>query len=202
MKTVLHVGCGPQSIMGSEFFQDKEQWKELRLDIDPSVQPQIVASMTDMAPIANGSMDVVFSSHNLEHLYPHEVGTALAEFRRVLKDDGYVLCLCPDLQMVATLVADGFLEEPAYITQAGYPIAPLDILYGWRLALAQGQMHMAHHCGFTEKSLANAFLQAGFRSVAMRRQRRLLQLAASASVRPLSDVQVQDMLAAHIGPAQ
>ncbi|MBQ9454005.1 MAG: methyltransferase type 11, partial [Desulfovibrio sp.] len=101
-----------------------------------------------------------------------------------------------------TLVADGFLEEPAYITQAGYPIAPLDILYGWRLALAQGQMHMAHHCGFTEKSLANAFLQAGFRSVAMRRQRRLLQLAASASVRPLSDVQVQDMLAAHIGPAQ
>ena len=43
------------------------------------------------------SVDAVFSSHNIEHLYPHEVPLALKEFMRVLKPDGFVLMTCPDL---------------------------------------------------------------------------------------------------------
>ena len=43
------------------------------------------------------AFDAVFSSHNLEHLYPHQVKEALAEFYRVLKPEGMIVI--SDLQM-------------------------------------------------------------------------------------------------------
>ncbi|WP_223306848.1 class I SAM-dependent methyltransferase [Acidithiobacillus ferrivorans] len=164
-KTFLHVGCGParKEQAGSGF--RGEEWQELRLDIDPSVQPDIVGTMTDMSAVADASVDAVYSSHNIEHLYPHEVPLALAEFRRVLKDDGFVVLTCPDLQSVAALVAEDKLTEPAYVSPAG-PIAPLDILYGLRSAMAAGNLYMAHRCGFTMRVLMGTLQAAGFKSVA------------------------------------
>src|SRR3954471_5234183 len=139
-RLVLHVGCGvahPRKLPEAWF--PRAEWQEVRLDIDPAVAPDIIASITDMAVLRPGIFDAVWSSHNLEHLYPHEVPLALTEFRRVLKPDGFVLVTMPDLQSVARLVADGLLEEAAYISPAG-PIAPHDILYGLRPALAQGNL--------------------------------------------------------------
>lgn len=62
-----------------------------------TVQPDLVGTMTDMKAVCSASVDVVFSSHNIEHLYAHEVEVALAEFHHVLKPDGFVLLTCPDL---------------------------------------------------------------------------------------------------------
>jgi hypothetical protein len=45
------------------------------------LNPDIVGTMTDMSAVADASVDALFSSHNIEHLYPHEVPVALAEFR-------------------------------------------------------------------------------------------------------------------------
>lgn len=161
MRTVLHVGCGPKTISGMPpYFQDGH-WREVRLDIDPAVNPEVLGTMTDMGAVKSGSMSAVFSSHNVEHLYPHEVPVALAEFRRVLKPDGFALITCPDLQSVARLVADDKLLEPAYHSGMG-PIAPLDILYGHNASIARGNHYMAHRGGFTARTLANALTQSGF----------------------------------------
>lgn len=138
-----------------------ESWREVRLDIDPGVSPDIVASMTDMSMVKTGSMGAIWSSHNLEHLYSHEVPVALAEFRRVLDEDGFALITLPDLRQVAALIADDKLEEPAYISPRG-PISPLDILYGHRASIVKGNFYMAHRTGFTAKSLAQAIVAAGF----------------------------------------
>jgi len=54
-------------------------------------------------------MEAIFTSHNIEHLYPHEVPLAFAEFLRVLKPDGFFVVTCPDLQSVCALVAKGNL---------------------------------------------------------------------------------------------
>ena len=62
--------------------------------------------------------------------------------RRVLDESGVLVLTCPDLQSVAQLVADDKLLEPAYHAPAG-PIAPLDILYGHRPAMAAGNLFMA-----------------------------------------------------------
>jgi SAM-dependent methyltransferase len=165
---VLHVGCGAYAPEKLHPVFRKDDWHEVRLDIDHTVQPDIVASMTDMAPVADGSVDAVFSSHNLEHLYPNDVQVALKEFQRVLKSTGFALITLPDLQEVARLVATGNLAEPAYMSALG-PIAPLDILYGYRPALAAGNLFMAHHTGFTGQMLMNALTDAGFAAVTVQR---------------------------------
>jgi predicted O-linked N-acetylglucosamine transferase (SPINDLY family) len=164
MKTFLHVGCGNNRKNRTTRGFNLPDWKELRLDINPSVEPDIVGTMLDMSAVADGSVDALFSSHNIEHLYAHEVLLALAEFRRVLKPDGFLVITCPDLQSVCQLIADDKLVEPAYNSPAG-PIAPLDILYGLRASLEQGNHYMAHRCGFTEKVLVGTLNDAGFGSV-------------------------------------
>ncbi len=169
MKTFLHLGCGPKRKAQTTRGFNTDDWNELRFDIDASVQPDVVGSMTDMSALAPASVDALFSSHNIEHLYPHEVPLALKEFIRVLKPGGFIVITCPDLQSVCRLVAEDKLTEAAYTAPAG-PIAPIDILYGHRAALARGNLYMAHRCGFTEKVLISTLQSAGFAHVASRRR--------------------------------
>jgi len=161
---VLHVGCGVDAPAKLPPVFRGEDWREIRLDIDPGVQPDHVASITDMHVIADRAVDAVYSSHNIEHLYPHEVPLALREFHRVLKASGFAFIKVPDLREVARYVAEGKLEDPLYMSPMG-PIAPLDILYGHRASLADGNAFMAHRTGFTGETLGNALINAGFEAV-------------------------------------
>lgn len=165
MKKFLHIGCGPKSKNQTTPEFSAGAWEELRLDIDESVNPDIVGTMTDMSAVASESVDAIFSSHNIEHLYPHEIPVALKEFLRVLKPDGFAVITCLDLQSVCALVAADKLIEAAYTSPAG-PIAPLDILYGHRPALARGNLFMAHRCGFTQKVLDGTLRASGFQTTA------------------------------------
>lgn len=162
----LHVGCGSKHQPQTPFAE--KPWHELRLDINPLAQPDIVGTMTDMSSVPDASVDCVYSSHNIEHLYPHEVPLALQEFRRVLKPDGFVLITCPDLQSVCALVAENKLLDPAYQSRMG-PITPLDILYGHRASMQNGNLYMSHRCGFTAKSLAFTLNSEGFASAVQAR---------------------------------
>ena len=196
-KIFLHVGCGPQSKEGTTPGFNKPNWDELRLDIDPSVAPDITGSMTDMSGVMNASVDAIFSSHNIEHLYPHEVSVALVEFLRALKPDGFLVLTCPDLQSVCKLVAENKLTDPAYQSPAG-PIAPIDILYGHRPAMAKGNLYMAHRCGFTEKVLIATLREAGFATVAVaRRLHPYYDLWAVASKQELTHDAVVKLAGAH-----
>ena len=161
MKTFLHVGCGPQYKSEIKGF-DNENWKEIRFDIDEKVDPDIVGTLLDMSAVETGSVDAIYSSHNIEHVFPHEVPIVLREFHRVLKDDGMVVLVCPDLQSVCEAVVDDKLLQPLYESPAG-PISPIDILYGYRPAIARGNEYMAHKGGFTYSVLNDAFIEAGFK---------------------------------------
>ena len=130
MKTLLHVGCVPQYKSQIKGF-DNENWKEIRFDIDEKVNPDIVGTLIDMSEVETNSVDAIYSSHNIEHVFPHEVPIVLKEFYRVLKDDGMVVLRCPDLQSVCQAVVDDKLLQPLYESPAG-PISPIDILYGHR----------------------------------------------------------------------
>jgi SAM-dependent methyltransferase len=148
--TILHVGSGHASL---------PTWcdglTETRLDIDPGCKPDVVASMLDMGEI--GTFDVLYCSHALEHLYPHEVPVALAEFRRVLKPDGAVLIFVPDLEGISAT------EEAVYESPCG-PITGLDMIYG-KISYLADAPHMAHHTGFVRTTLVKTLEAAGFRGV-------------------------------------
>ena len=147
MPTVLHVGCGRQPL--PEWLDGHD---EVRLDIDPGVEPDIIASMTDLGDI--GPFDVLYTSHTLEHLYPDEVPIALAEFRRVLKPGGFATIIVPNL--------DGILptEDVVYEAPSG-PVCGLDMYYGAGSRIGNNR-YMAHHCGFVPSTLKAVVDQAGF----------------------------------------
>ena len=196
----LHVGCGPKRKERTTRGFNTAAWSEIRLDIDPSVSPDVIGTMTDMASVSSGSVNAVFSSHNIEHLYPHEVPLALAEFMRVLTSDGFAVITCPDLQSVCALIADDKLTEAAYTSPAG-PIAPLDILYGHRPAMARGNLYMAHRCGFTQSVLAATLKASGFASVAsMRRSGPNFDLWALASKSARSEDEMKQLAQTYFAP--
>jgi len=198
MPTFLHIGCGPKHKDRTTRGFNTDAWTELRFDIDESVQPDLVGTMTDMSAVASESVDAIFSSHNIEHLYPHEVPLAFREFLRVLKPEGFLLLTCPDLKSVCALVADDKLTEAAYTSPAG-PIAPIDILYGHRPAMERGNLFMAHRCGFTQKVLDGTLRACGFQTVASAARDRapFFDLWAMASKSARSEDEMRALAAEH-----
>jgi hypothetical protein len=166
-RIVLHVGSGrlDLGLLAPPFRQPP--WRQVRVDIDPEVKPDITASITNMPTVPDGSCDAVFSANTLEHLYPHEVPAALGEFRRVLRPGGFMMLGVPDLRVIARAVLEDKLEETAYVSAAG-PVTPIDMLFGFRPAMKSGNLWMAHHTGFTPKSFRTALVAAGFEVIEIR----------------------------------
>lgn len=154
MKRILHVGCAthplPQMFNGCD---------EIRLDIDIGCNPDICASMTEMGEI--GHFDLIYCSHALEHLYPHDVSKALGEFIRVLNDGGRAVIMVPDLQDIAAN------DTPLYQCEEG-PVTGLDLIYGVSWSVRQS-LYWAHHTGFIDRTLESAMTTAGFREVIVKR---------------------------------
>ena len=160
---LLHVGCGYKTIKHLPALFH-ENWEEIRLDLDPRTKPDIVGSVVDLSAIDDNSVDTVYSSHNLEHLYSHEVIPALKEFIRVLKPTGFSVITLPDLQSIAQLIVDDKLMDVAYQSKVG-AISAIDMVYGHRTSVAAGNRFMPHCTGFTRTSLTAALNNAGFKEV-------------------------------------
>ena len=186
MRTLLHVGCGRKRKDSTTIGFNTSSWSEVRLDIDPEVGPDIIGTLQSMPAVGTSSIDAIFSSHNIEHLYPHEVPLALAEFRRVLKPSGFALITCPDLRSVCAQVAADQLTEAAYVSPSG-PIAPIDIIYGHRASMEAGNLYVAHRCGFTEKVLVGSLNAAGFTQIASLTRPAAFDLWALATTEPWAD---------------
>lgn len=190
-RRVLNAGSGPITSRQLHPMFRKSPWREVRLDIDPATEPDVVSSITDMgALLPSRSFDAIWSSHSLEHLHAHEVPLALAEFRRVLKPDGFALITSPDLEAVAASLLEHGLDHVAYVSSMG-PITPHDMLFGHARSIARGNDHMAHRTGFTCASLGQRLLEAGFPVILAKRQRLDLWALALMEEADKSDVQRQ-----------
>jgi SAM-dependent methyltransferase len=190
---LVNVGCGRREASSLPTYF--KSWQELRVDIDASVQPDVIADITDLSPIADGTADAVWAAHCVEHLYEHQVPRAISEFRRVLRSDGFVCVIVPDLQTVAQYVAADRLHEPLYRSAAG-PITAHDIIFGHGKAIASGQTSMAHRCGFTPGMLQRCFTGVPFGEVLVRRRSQALELVAVARTLPARDEERAALMAA------
>ena len=181
----LHVGCGENDKSKTTDVFATDEWEETRLDIDESVKPDLVSSITDMSIIKDGSFDAVYSAHNIEHLYAHEVPMAFKEFKRVLNNDGIVFIRCPDLYTIAQFIVDGKVVQPMYESPAG-PVTPIDALFGMRRFLVNNPF-MAHKIGFTSELLIGTLKDNGFANALCIRSISAVELFAIASVKEISD---------------
>jgi predicted SAM-dependent methyltransferase len=183
-RVLVNVGCGPREASSLPAYFDS--WRQIRVDVDASVQPDVIADLTDLSPIPDGSADAVWAAHCVEHLYEHQVAPALREFHRLLRADGFACVIVPDLQTVAQYVAADRLQEALYDSPAG-PVTAHDILFGFGAAIAGGRTSMAHRCGFTPGMLQRYFQQLPFGEVLLRRRPKELELVALARATPAKD---------------
>jgi len=153
----------------------------------------MIADLTDLSAIPPGCGHAIWASHCVEHLHDHQVKIALQQFRRILRDDGFLCMIVPDLQVVAALVAADRLHDVIYESAAG-PVTAHDMLYGYGPAIARGNPLMAHRCGFTPGGLQRSFEGMPFGEVVLRRRPQLLELVAVARVTPSRSAADRDAL--------
>lgn len=159
MNKLLNVGCGTSTDL-PEMFND---YKEYRLDIDPKVIPDFLCSMLDMNCVDDNSFDAIYSCHNIEHLFPQEIPIVMSEFKRVLKDTGFLYIRVPDFEEVCKRVLDGKIIEDVYLSDFG-PIKPIDIIFGHH-QLAKDNIYMQHHMAYTIDLLGKIYDDFGFSGV-------------------------------------
>jgi protein O-GlcNAc transferase len=191
-KLLVNLGSGAKGTAWlPAMFAD---WRELRVDSEPKAAPDLLADITDLSAIETGSIDAVWSAHCLEHLYLHQVATAIAEMHRILADDGFLCLIVPDLQVLAEYIINDRLHEVIYQSAAG-PVIAHDTIFGFGPYLAQGQYGMAHRCGFTPGLLVRELQKSPFAEIILRR-RPNQELAAIATKRPPAGEAERDALLA------
>ena len=184
VRTLLHIGCGKQSTEALPHLDWVAEWHQVRVDINPEVAPDVIADMTDMPMIESESADIVYSKHNIEHLDFHQVGLALDEFYRVLKPTGFLICRCPDLARIAERLATVDLEKTLGVASMDdgtrFEVALIDMIFGARSEIADGNDFMKHRTGFTSETLTRHLKHAGFEGVSIHREPRLMELRCTA----------------------
>jgi len=156
---ILNVGCGyaPVSIPGI---------KEVRLDADSKVNPDIVLDLRELTSLPKSAYEGVWCSHVLEHFYEHELPQILEGIRHVLKQDGVLFAMVPDLKAVfAETIRRGLgINDVLYVSGMG-PVRPRDVLYGVQPEVATGNIFYSHKTGFDAKIFRDTLSLAGFKQV-------------------------------------
>lgn len=110
-----------------------------------------VGNANDLSRFADNSLDVIYSSHVLEHLdYQDEIAKTLKDWLRALKPGGLVQISVPDLAVLARLLGDPRLDK-------AQRFQVMRMMFG-------GHTHAYdyHQTGLTEEFLTDFLQQAGF----------------------------------------
>lgn len=139
-KKIIDLGCGP---MQESYFTD--EGKVLRVDIREDVKPDFRCDLREM-PFASGEFDVVFSSHTLEHFARTEVPAVLDEWVRIMKPDGEMRLVLPNIKWAAQHIMNDEIDADV-----------LNVLYG-----AQTYNENFHKMGFTPQIVEQMLTERGF----------------------------------------
>lgn len=119
------------------------------------------ADATKRIPATDESVEVLYTSHMLEHLDRTEATLFLKEARRVLRSGGAIRIVVPDLALHVRQYLDSgdadALVEAAYLTQP----KPRTMLQKLKLLVVGGRHH---HWMYDGTSLCRLLEQSGFES--------------------------------------
>lgn len=140
-KKIVDLGCG-------ESPYETDEGDVLTVDIRDDVKPDYRCDLRKL-PFANEEFSVAYSSHVLEHFPRSDTGKVLDEWIRVLKPDGELRLIVPNLEWAADQIKLGAMNDDV-----------LNVLYG-----AQTYQQNYHQMGFTPAALTSMLKERGFKRI-------------------------------------
>lgn len=186
-KKVVDLGCGPLA----DSYRTNEG-EVMRVDIRENVAPDYRCDIRN-TPFANDYFDVVFSSHTLEHFDRNEVCQVLDEMCRILKPEGELRIIVPNLRWAAQHIMNNEIDTDVW-----------NVLYG-----AQSYKENYHKMGFTQKVLEQLLSQRGFKKfqwdqegyhLMVRASRADIELPAMNPTVSMRDVESKDVIKVDVKP--
>ena len=136
-KVLLHVGCGP--INGPEF---------VNVDALPYAHVHVVTeNLDDLSGFADGTVDLVYMCHVLEHVKMPQVRRVLREMKRVLKVQGVLRLSVPDFDRLIEVYKAGGEN--------------LDVIRN-QLMGGQDSQYNIHYSVFNRGGLSDLLREVGF----------------------------------------
>ena len=165
----INLGSGPGKLSG---------W--INVDVAPEYQPDLVADLRQPLPFDDQSVDFIHSEDFLVQLTIEEALNFLRECRRILKSDGVMRLLTPDLEKFARM----YLEQPDWLVETwerfvGVPLKTRTACEVFNIGVRMaGQFHydrstfkqVAALCGFhAYEVMANTSTHPELRGIDLRR---------------------------------
>ncbi len=137
----LHLGCGPHALPG---------WANVDFISSPHV---IGLDLRRPLPIADATIEFIFTEHTIEHLSLPDARGLIRECWRVLRPGGVLRVSTPDLSFLIEMYRQGRLDEWKEV--------------GWRPTSPAGMVNEGMRCWghqfiFDEKELMCALEAVGF----------------------------------------
>lgn len=144
LKKAIDIGCG----VNHQHLGD--DYHVIRTDIRDECNPDYRCDVREL-PFEKETFDLVFSSHVLEHFGRNEWQNVLKEWVRVLKPDGELRLVLPNIRWAVQKFIDGDAYKPEFQPHVW------NVLYG-----GQSNPYDFHYNGWTEDTLKFALEELGF----------------------------------------
>ena len=161
----LNVGCG--------YGWHEDGWTGIDWDVTSSSwkngqeSPNYVnINILEGLPYENNSVDIIYSSHTLEHFTRLESAIVLKEFNRILKPDGILSLIVPDMDVFLEKYYqrdESFLNMPDII--GGIPTDNLTDNFLMNFYSDPSFNNTCHKYAYNFENLSNILLEFGFKEV-------------------------------------
>jgi predicted SAM-dependent methyltransferase len=170
----LNLGCGPKAVSGwvnvdcalgarlakVPFFRTIN--KKMRFFDNDWSDKIYIRNLTKRFPWPDSSVDVIYSSHTLEHFSKEEGQKFLHECHRVLRKRGLIRLVVPDLRPFVEEYIEGKIESDDFIEKLGvlYSKRPDNDIFLKKALYASVQY--PHKCAYDTHRLLTILTSIGF----------------------------------------
>ena len=173
----LNLGCGKQVVngwinvdysLGARLLKFRivrflnKKFNFFKLNWDKRI---FIHNLLKTFPWSNNSLDVIYSSHTLEHFSKTEGRFLLSESYRVLKYGGIIRIIVPDLKTPINEYVSGNLKADDFINRLGVLYHKSDNPIK---NLIMPLMQFPHKCWYDNQSLIDLFNDLGFETKIMK----------------------------------
>ena len=169
----LNLGCGAQTpegwinvdyALGARLaklplfsFVNRKFLKLFNLDWTEDI---FIHDLRNKFPWRDNSIDIIYSSHTLEHLSKEEGLHFLKECHRTLRIDGLIRIVVPDLFVIVTEYINDNIRGDEFLIKLG--VLYYDAHHGPLKRKLAPFIHFPHRCMYDRKTLSLIMMQVGF----------------------------------------